>query len=82
MTTEILVAIIGAVAVVVAAIIRCVSVKDAGDKRTGRSVLSQQITDIQGEDNDIEQTITGSGCLQSSTVKGKRNNVKQNKKLM
>jgi len=79
MTTEIIVAIISAVAVIVAAIIgaKAVRVKKRSEKSDH---LEQQIAKIHGSDNDVEQSTHGGNCLQSATIKGNSNFIKQNKK--
>ena len=80
MTTEIIVAIIGAFAVITAAIIRLIATKGKQEKNSVDLHLQQQNSNIQGNCNDIEQTMSGSGCLQSANIKGNNNFIKQNKK--
>ena len=79
MTTEIIVAIIGAVAVVAAAIIKVMTTKSTKEKSSVGLNLQQQNANIQGDFNDIEQTVSASDCSQSATIKGNNNFIKQNK---
>ena len=76
---EIITAIIGAVAVIVAAIIgtRAVRVKKLSEIRNN---LEQQTANINGDDNNVEQSTQGSNCSQSATIKGTNNFIKQYKK--
>ena len=76
---EIIAAIIGAVAVIIAAIIgaKAVRVKNRSEKSDN---LGQQIANVLGNENDVEQSIHNGNCLQSATIKGNSNSVKQNNK--
>jgi len=80
MKTEIIVAIIGAVAVITAAIIRVMRTKSKGGKSCERLIIQKQNSNIQGDENSIEQTIYGSDFSQSAIIKGNKNIIKQNKK--
>ena len=80
MATEIIVAIIGAVAVIGAAIIRLITTKTKREKNSEGLFLQQQSSNIQGDYNDVEQIMSDSDCSQSATIKGNNNFIKQNKK--
>ena len=78
MTTEIIVAIIGAIAVITAAIITKKTMPKIEKRR--RSVdfeFHQQNADIHGNKNDVEQTMNNRGCSQSATIKGDGNKINQ-----
>jgi len=76
MSTEIIVAIIGAVAVITAAIINKKK-KAPITKDKKRSVeFHQQKAEIQGDYNDIGQSMSGRGS-QSATIKGDGNSINQ-----
>ena len=79
MSTEIIVAIIGAVAVVIAAIItkdkKIMTPKTKDKKRSDE--FHQQNADIHGNCNDVEQSMNGSGGSQSANIKGNSNSINQ-----
>jgi len=75
MSTEIIVAIIGAVAVITAAIIAKKSPKPKEEKRSEE--FHQQKADVKGNYNDVDQSMKSSGGTQSAIIKGNRNSINQ-----
>ena len=81
MSTEIIVAIIGAVAVVAAAIIakpkdNKIKAPKTKDKKQSKG-FHHQIADIEGDDNKAYQSKNGGGGSQSANIKGNRNSINQ-----
>jgi len=79
MSTEIIVAIIGAVAVVIAAIItkdKKIMTPKTKDKKRSEE-FHQQNAVIQGKYNDVKQSINGGGGSQSATINGDSNSINQ-----
>jgi len=74
MTTEIIVAIIGAVAVIAAAIIAKNPPKAKEEKRC--EAFHKQKADVRGNYNDVEQSANSSGS-QFATINGDGNSINQ-----
>ena len=79
MSTEIIVAIIGAVAVITAAIIAKKPPKAKEEKCYEK--LHQQKADVEGDCNEVGQSMNGGVGSQTATIKGNRNSINQKNKV-